>query len=150
MTDELYRKFAKRYPLEEHHSMSIYEANERIYLCLMPKRQTKRRFTDFAQFGGLAKKIFHDVDFFYGDFGLFKNTLKFTPNYERAKTKKEFERLGRYNEHMIEIGTNNAFPSLTVHTGNRGHSILIPEQRDRYFRFVNGIYRAYFGEKNRA
>ncbi len=145
MTDILFKRFRERFPpIGDRERITIYEAYERIYLDLI-----EREFVEAPQFDSLdkikdlASKTF-DVNFYWGysHYNMSHNvpTIIFDP---KCGTKKLMEYDDWYSCHSIEVDIPSFHLVITISTGNRGRADLIEKQRDKYFEFVEGVYKLF-------
>ena len=137
MTDVLADILRKEYPpLNGVERVSTYENNERIYLNLIPLIALfPPMFTDSNKIFEIAKNTF-DVPFKFEKRGDIGEAVFFEPAINDKYHQNHFG-------HYIHIDLPFSYPLITIFTGNRGAVSLIAQQRQRYFDFVNKVYKSF-------
>ena len=146
MTQKLYEMFKKKYP-QEYNNFSIYGANERINVHLNDKifiDKWDKQLINLNDLERFVKKYFED---FYEikdckDTG-YKVGYLIRFNTQTSKGKEIFDKTKNYNQHSFWITSFTPPLEMEISTGNRGRSLLIKEQRNNYFNFVNGLFEKF-------
>ena len=151
MTDILFNRFRNRFPpLNGYEKITIYGAYERIYLDLIGREFMSAPFINPEdEIKTLASKVF-DVNFEWGysyyDAKTKNPEIIFNPaglSKDKGGTEELMRYQDNYSGHTIEIKLPARNPEITISTGNRGKTLLLDEQRDKYFEFVEEIYKIF-------
>jgi hypothetical protein len=134
MTSKLYEMLVREYPPEGGNQISIYGADERIYLSLFDRAFVgKGRLISPEEIEGISWELFlgfykmREVD---GNHAVILN-----PDVDFAYRE--------YDGHLIMFMNHFSFPQMEIWTGNRGNSSLKERQREKYFEFVKKIYERF-------
>ena len=146
MTEKLYKKFLKKY-VGDYDSISIYGAHERIYLTLRDASFVfKNDLITLDEFNNLCNDYFKD---FYElkhekEFGQRGKGVYVILNPEQNLKYKE------YDNHLIKLCQFYPPLDLEIWTGNRGRVDLIDSQKEKYFCFVDALFKKFKGNALKA
>jgi hypothetical protein len=145
MTLELVNMLRNRFEVENPiEDIFIYENNERIYINLSSDvyiQNAGRNLKEIpllesdARFRNIADKIF-DVDFLYEKEGNIGPAFFFKPSTIDIYSQ-------NHTYHYLQVHLPATYPLITISTGNRGETNLLPEQRAKYFAFVEQTYGVF-------
>jgi len=150
MTDKLVKMFEGKYPPVGPYKtsrVSTYYGIERIYLNLLDEVFVgiRRPLVIMSEIKTLTNKIFDgDANFkFDADPGTLTGAvIIFEPRGTDSYSM-------NYSGHSIQVHKPFVVPVVTLLLANRGAAKLYHRQRNKYFRFVNNLYRLY-AERARA
>ena len=144
MTDKLVKMFEGKYPPVGPHQtsrVSTYNGIERIYLTLLDEVFVgiEKPLVVMGEIKTLANKIFDsdtNVRFEEDPGTLDGAVIIFEP-----RSGDDYSM--NYGGHAIQVHKPFVVPVITLSLANRGAAKLYHKQRNKYFRFVNNLYRLY-------